>query len=178
MKIAFTGTHGTGKTTLTYDVSAALKKKSYDVGTVTEIARNCPFPINEDTTEESQLWISLNMINKELEAQQKYKHIICNRSLLDAYAYTLNILPKVNKPGIFSYLFDYWVKTYDLLLYAPIRYGLQRDMIRSSDKEFQIKIDDIVKRILNKHRIEFFEIPEKDSIDFIIALFQSKLKKK
>lgn len=174
MKIAFTGTHGTGKTTLTYDVSAALKKKSYDVGTVTEIARNCPFPINEDTTEESQLWISLNMINKELEAQQKYKHIICNRNILDAYAYTLNIL---NNSQFFKNLFEYWIKTYDILIYTPIKYKLQKDFVRSGSEEFQVRIDDIIKRILNENSIKFFEIPEKDSIDFVIALFEDRVKK-
>ena len=177
MKIAFTGTHGTGKTTLTHDVAAALKKKGYDIGIVTEIARNCPFPVNENTTEKSQLWIYLNMINRELEIQQKYEHLICNRSTLDVYAYTLNILNKLSKPEFFKNLFEYWINTYNILLYTPIKYKLQKDFIRSDNEEFRIRIDDIIKRILNENDIKFFEVPEKDNIDFIVTLFEDKLKK-
>lgn len=177
MKIAFTGTHGTGKTTLTHDVAGALKKKGYDIGIVTEVARNCPFPVNENTTENSQLWISLNMINKELEAQQKYEYVICNRSILCAYAYTSNILTKVTKPEIFKNLFEYWINTYDVLLYTPIRYKLQKDFIRSGSEEFQRTIDDIIKKILNKNDIKFFEVPQEDNINFIVTLFENQLKK-
>src|SRR3989344_507080 len=172
MKIAFTGTHGTGKTTLTHDLVAALKKKGYDVGLVSPVARNCPFPINENSTEESQLWISLAMINKELETKKQYKYIMCNRSILDVYAYTFNIIGHNN---FFKNLFEYWIKTYDMLVYVPIRFELKRDLARSDNVEFQKRIDTIIKKILDENNIKFYELPEKDSLDFIVALFESKL---
>ena len=174
MKIAFIGTHGTGKTTLAYDVAGVLKKKGYDVEVVTSIARSSPFPINENSTEKSQLWISLSMINKELEIQKTCEHIVCARSILDAYAYTLNIL---NNSQFFKNLFEYWIKTYDILIYTPIRYKLEKDFVRSDNKEFQIKIDNIIKKILNENNIKFSELPEQDSINFVVKLFEDKLKK-
>ena len=47
MKIAFIGTHGVGKTTLCYDLAAALKKRDLTVELVREVARECPLPINQ-----------------------------------------------------------------------------------------------------------------------------------
>ena len=39
MKVAFIGTHGVGKTTLCYDLAAALKKRDLTVEIVREVAR-------------------------------------------------------------------------------------------------------------------------------------------
>ena len=50
MKVAFIGTHGVGKTTLCYDLAAALKKRDLTVELVREVARECPLPINRETT--------------------------------------------------------------------------------------------------------------------------------
>lgn len=55
MKIALIGTHGTGKTTLAYDIISKLKKKGIDADFLGEVARICPFPINEQTTKKSQI---------------------------------------------------------------------------------------------------------------------------
>ena len=47
MKIAFIGTHGVGKTTLCYDVVAALKRRGVNADIVKEVARLSPLPINQ-----------------------------------------------------------------------------------------------------------------------------------
>ena len=50
MKLAFIGTHGVGKTTLCYDLAAALKKQGVNVDIVKEVARLSPLPINRQTS--------------------------------------------------------------------------------------------------------------------------------
>ncbi|MFW6282422.1 MAG: hypothetical protein ACOC1P_00005, partial [Minisyncoccales bacterium] len=70
MKIAFLGTHGTGKTTLAHDLVTKLKKQGIDAGFLSEIARKCPFPLNEERTKKSQIWIILNQIIAEIEAEE------------------------------------------------------------------------------------------------------------
>ena len=56
-KIAFIGTHGVGKTTLCYDLAAALKKHGAVVDIVKEVARLSPLPINRQTSLDAQMWI-------------------------------------------------------------------------------------------------------------------------
>ena len=66
MKIAFIGSHGVGKTTLCYDLAARLKRLDLNVDMVKEVARECPLPINRETTLESQAWIIHSQIAEEI----------------------------------------------------------------------------------------------------------------
>src|SRR6188768_4363959 len=86
MKIAIVGTHGTGKSTLSYNLASYYKMKGKTVKIVQEVARSCPFPINEKMTIEAAKWIYLEHSRKELEAS---KNEICigDRSVFDSFAY-------------------------------------------------------------------------------------------
>jgi tRNA uridine 5-carbamoylmethylation protein Kti12 len=90
-KFSFTGSHGTGKTTAAYDLATALKKEGYDVNIITEAARSHPkhLPINENATIETQEWIFAEMLKRELEANAQIA--ICDRTLLDVFAYTYRV---------------------------------------------------------------------------------------
>src|SRR6478672_6678337 len=87
LKLAFVGTHGVGKTTLCYDLAAQLKRLDLGVEIVKEVARRCPLSINENTTLDAQAWILHTQIAEELEAAALYEAVICDRSVLDNYAY-------------------------------------------------------------------------------------------
>jgi thymidylate kinase len=139
MKIAFIGTHGIGKTTLAYELCNELKKQHLDVGFIDEIARRCPFPINEATSLEAQTWILATTISRELELNKIYPNIICDRSVFDNYVYLYHKFGDV--PQLRA-LVSYWVKTYDLLFKVPFtRKYLRPDGVRSTDLEFQEAID-------------------------------------
>ena len=81
MKVAFIGTHGVGKTTLCYDLAAALKKRDLTVELVREVARECPLPINQETTLKAQAWILHTQIAWELQAEAKADVVFCDREL-------------------------------------------------------------------------------------------------
>src|SRR5215213_4907834 len=87
LKIAFVGTHGVGKTTLCFDLASQLKRLDLGVELVKEVARRCPLPINEDTTVDAQGWILHTQIAEEMEAAATYEVVVCDRSVLDNYAY-------------------------------------------------------------------------------------------
>jgi signal recognition particle GTPase len=56
MKIAFSGSHGTGKTTSVYKECLNYKRnQNKDVAIITEIARQCFLPINQNAPIVSQL---------------------------------------------------------------------------------------------------------------------------
>lgn len=89
MKIAFSGTHGTGKTTAAFELALQYKKNSNsDVYLIQEVARRCPFPINTQANAESHTWILTEQIKQELEAVKKHNVVICDRTVLDTLAYT------------------------------------------------------------------------------------------
>ena len=52
-KVALVGTHGVNKTTIAYELAGVLKRRGRTVELLTEIARECPFPLNENATREA-----------------------------------------------------------------------------------------------------------------------------
>ena len=155
MKIAFIGTHGVGKTTLAYQLCNELKKQDLDVGFIDEIARRCPFPINESTSLEAQTWILATSIARELELAKIYPNIICDRSVLDNYVYLYHRFGHV--PELYA-LAAYWIRTYDLLFKVPLNRGyLRADGVRSTDYEFQEAIETKLLDLLDESKTAYFE---------------------
>ena len=141
IRIAFLGSHGTGKTTAVLDLATRLKKAGCDVEVVNEVARASPFPINEGTTMRSQLWIFANMLSKEIMADAEIT--IYDRTLLDVFEYTFRIAP--DDAELLRPFIQEWMKTYDLLFYMEPRRGyLKKDGKRSTDKKFQKVIKDMM----------------------------------
>ena len=89
MKVAFIGTHGVGKTTLCYELAAALKREGIHVDIVKEVARLSPLPINQKTSLEAQTWIFLTQMAEEIRSGSQHDVIVCDRSVLDNYAYMM-----------------------------------------------------------------------------------------
>lgn len=92
--IAFSGTHGTGKTTSVYKKAEWLKmnNQNKEVGTILEVARRCPFKIlsknNDKSSKEAQLWIFAQQISTELMISKIYDIVVSGRSIIDTIAYT------------------------------------------------------------------------------------------
>jgi nicotinamide riboside kinase len=148
LKIALIGTHGVGKTTLAYEVCSLLKKADHNVELVTEVARQSPFPINEGTTIEGQLWILHAQIAKELDASSRGGHLICDRSVLDNYCYLVNKFGR--QPQLEQWL-AWWMNSYSLLVSVPpMADGIPRDGFRSENLEFQERIHELIEETLSE----------------------------
>ncbi|HLW99360.1 MAG TPA: AAA family ATPase [Candidatus Acidoferrales bacterium] len=148
MKLALIGTHGVGKTTLAYEICSLLKKASYNVELVTEVARRSPFPVNEGTTLEGQLWILHAQIAAELEAAAHAPHVICDRSVLDNYAYLVN---KFGRQYQLESWLSWWMDTYSLLVgVPPLADGIPADGFRSENLEFQERIHGLIGELLDE----------------------------
>jgi len=141
LKLALIGTHGVGKTTLAYEVCSLLKKAAHNVELVTEVARRSPFPVNEGTTLEGQLWILHAQIAAELDAARA-PHVICDRSVLDNYCYLVNKFGR--QPQLEQWL-TWWMDTYSLLVaMPPFADAIPPDGFRSESLEFQQRIHDLL----------------------------------
>ena len=163
MKVALIGTHGVGKTTLAYDVCARVKKTGQNVELVTEVARRCPFPVNEATTLEAQLWILHAQIAAELDAARRAPCVLCDRSVLDNYCYLVNKCGR--QPELERWL-QRWLESYHLLVGVPLvresiysegfRQPSLTDGFRASDRAFQQRIDALLKELLSEPPFEPF----------------------
>lgn len=146
MKLALIGTHGVGKTTLAFEICARLKISGYSVELVTEIARRSPFPVNEGTTLESQLWILHQQIATELEMTPRAQYVVCDRAVIDNYAYLSN---KFERQLYLEPMLAHWLGTYDLLVYVPLcGNGIPADGFRSENVQFQQTIDARVRTLV------------------------------
>ena len=152
MKIAFSGTHGTGKTTAVFEKAKELKLKypNKKVGVLSENVINCPLPINRETTLQSQLWMFADQLKKEIELSLKFDVLVCDRSLFDYVAYTWRIDEEAGKT-----LFQLSLKlvdTYDVIYFKRLKNNdfAFEDGLRDTDEEFRRQIDKLLEKIFFK----------------------------
>ena len=141
-KIALVGTHGVNKTTIAYELAGAIKRRGRSVELLTEIARECPFPLNERGTREAYHWIIARQVQLEIEKAPRADILVCDRSVLDNFAYYIRRYGESRQESFA--LREYclaWTGTYDMLVRLPIAEPLKPDGFRSTDLEFQRDID-------------------------------------
>lgn len=148
--IGISGTHSSGKTT-TMDY---LKQKYPKLNLVSEAARDCPYPINENTSFESQEWIFRTQIKRELDAPLN-DITISDRTVYDQLAYVKYAYQHHNityaEYDMLEKRILAWGKTYDLIAYIPIQFGLVDDGVRSKSEEYRKEIDDFIQNILESY---------------------------
>lgn len=167
-KVAFSGTHGTGKTTSTFELATKCKHACHNrsIHILTELASESPFKINKQTTEESQLWIFTNQIKTELEMSMRYNILITDRTIVDSIAYS--------KTAGFNHLVEQkielaksFISTYDYIFFKQTNTNnyLFTDGIRDgNDLDFRLKVE--------THMISIYSIllpymKNKDTLRFI-----------
>jgi nicotinamide riboside kinase len=169
MKIAFIGSHGVGKTTLCFDLAAALKRLDMSVDLVKEVARACPLPINQQTTALAQEWILHTQVAREIEAAARFEAIVCDRAVLDNYAYL------VNAEGRRSDLEPFvrrWTGTYQLLVKVPIIAPPSYDGTRDVSVDFQRQIDRGIDQLLATMRISCLRLRPQERGGWIPAVLE------
>lgn len=136
--IAVTGTHGAGKTTLTYLIAAHYKSKGKNVKLIQEVARSCPFPINEKMTADTALWIYFEHSKKELEALKDHDIVIADRTFFDSFVYAKYFNIEIDQRIINS---SFRLYHYDEILFVRPAGKILDDGVRSIDETFQQEID-------------------------------------
>ena len=143
-KIALVGTHGIGKTTVAYELAGAIKRIGKTVELITEIARECPFPLNDQATPEAYQWIIARQVQLEIEKSARADIVICDRSVLDNFAYYIRRYGgRGARSEALSRFCTYWMTTYDLLVRLPLVSPPSEDGFRSTDVRFQSEIDEL-----------------------------------
>ncbi len=159
LKVAFVGTHGVGKTTLCFDLASQLKRLDLGVDIVKEVARRCPLPINEETTLDAQEWILHTQVAEEIAAQAMYEVVICDRSVLDNYAY---LVTRVGRRPSLDALVGDWIKGYDALFKVPVTDAPSFDGKRAVSRAFQLEIDATLERLIEAFSVEVVRLDPAD----------------
>lgn len=159
LKVAFVGTHGVGKTTLCFDLASQLKRLDLGVDIVKEVARRCPLPINEETTLDAQEWILHTQVAEEIAAQAMYEVVICDRSVLDNYAY---LVTRVGRRPSLDALVGDWIKGYDALFKVPVTDAPSFDGTRAVSRAFQLEIDATLERLISAFSVDVVRLDPAD----------------
>jgi nicotinamide riboside kinase len=167
LKIAFVGTHGVGKTTLCFDLAAYLKRLDLAVDIVKEVARRCPLPINEDTTLDAQSWILHTQIAEEIAALSMYEVVVCDRSVLDNYAYLIARVGR--RPELDPLIID-WVRGYDALFKVPVVGAPTFDGKRAVSRSFQLEIDATIDQLVTDFDVPVVRLDPDDRDGWVPAV--------
>ncbi len=183
MKIAFTGSHCTGKTTLLNQMKIIFQNADFQY--VTEVARgiiNRGYPLNMDANMDSYV----HYINDQLKAEKRMQScdlFISDRTLLDPLAYAL-VNKKLPRPYIHDYFIDMmesiWLlekEQYDLYIYFPIEFPLIYDGVRPEDEQYRKDIDDQIAQLLKRNNVNFLKITGSpgERCDFMERLVKSNI---
>ncbi len=147
MRIALSSTHGCGKTSILNKLKEAYPSFHY----VTEVARDCKYPLNEKTSYSTQDFILREQIRRELEKPIN-EIIISDRSTYDNLAYAWYARDEGNiSEEKFDELKRYattWGMLYDHIFYIPIEFEMEKDGVRSENEDYRKNIDERVKELL------------------------------
>jgi hypothetical protein len=114
-------------------------------------------PINEGTSYEPQAWILHTQIAEELLAASRYPVVLCDRSVIDNYAYLAQANGEV--PAL-DQLVDSWLATYQRIVLVPVLHELSADGVRAADRLFQHAIDVRVRGELERRGVTFVDLIE------------------
>jgi nicotinamide riboside kinase len=151
VKVAFIGTHGTGKTTLCFRLAAHLKMLDLNVDIVKEVARSAPLPLNRNTTLDAQLWILHTQIANEIASARDHDVVVCDRSALDNYAY---LVYRFGRRLVLDALVREWMESYTALFRVPVLRSPSYDGVRDTSPSYQQEIDTLVTRLLAEFEVE------------------------
>lgn len=170
MKIAFIGTHGVGKTTLCYEIAAALKRLDLSVDLVKEVARACPLPINRETTDDAQNWILHTQVAREIELSNAYDVIVCDRAVVDNYAYMVHAAGR--RPEIEPFI-RHWMDAYQLLVKVPVIAPPSFDGTRDTSVDFQMAIDTLIDELLDEFKLPRLLLPGDTRTGWVSRVLES-----
>ncbi len=177
MKISFSGTPKSGKTSLLEEVKKILSLKYY-VELVEEINLKNPFDDDKKSEFRSQFFYMTTQVNEEnIKSIAAPDILLCDRSVLDQWIYwQIHIKNQKSTPSLeeksklLKSIYQYWIKTYDLAFL--IRLDTREYEKRNSGDEFRKVTTGYVKeteetfgRVIGEDNLKVHEIWNNNSLD-------------
>jgi nicotinamide riboside kinase len=164
MRVAITGAHGVGKSTLADELSEVLAVPVLSTPGRTLASRG--LPVNEEATVTSQTLAWLLQYRFEREQSDW----VAPRSLIDVWAYTVQAAERHEPTPVESVLLEELERStpvavaerYDELIYIPPRIALQADEVRPSGEGFQRSTDEAIVSVLARWQIPYTTLDVRD----------------
>jgi hypothetical protein len=185
IKIAIVGTHVSGKTSICYDVVAELKKMNLRADVAREASRLSYYLAADIRNFEMQLDLLTRHVSEELESLRTSDIVICDRSVIDIWAYTQNLpheeLSKKEKIYIDSMeeFIKHYVDSYDIIFRKNTFYDVldSKDVLLVGSADFQQKILDDINYFIEKQNVNVIDIDDsnakKQIVESILTLWNS-----
>jgi len=171
MKIAISGPHGSGKTTIGLDLVSILKKKGINATLMPEVARESPYLIANEQSPYAQLQIFGAHIDAEMRFARGVDVLVADRCILDHVMYMELFFPQ--QTGFIEAMKTFsreYVKTYDFVFKTSKIYesSLTKDNLRPKDSGLQtsaaLKLGTLLNELCPAHLI----LPEEGVIEYIL----------
>ena len=136
-KVAIIGSHGVGKTSIAQGAKARLEEQGYRVEFLGELARMCPFQLNEESDFNAQFYMISGQVNEENKmAVGEPDILITDRCILDSLIYWRWIRDKKarelsdqpeklrdleKKDKVLENIVRSWIDTYDAFVYVKVK---------------------------------------------------------
>lgn len=151
MRIVLTGSHGSGKSTLTKHFPNRLE----------EVARKLIGEIGhpKDMTQEQLDNFELEIIQRQIAEETRLQDFISDRCVIDVLAYATSFATAKTLTSLKDTV-DFYLETnpYDLVFYTPIEFPLENDGTRFEWELYQQLIDLQIVKYLQRHKIEYIEL--------------------
>jgi len=158
MKVAFTGAHGTGKTTLVkalfeqlaaMEVSSSLTPEVPRV--VCDLVADTTYFRRGNNTFLRQMLILMGQPIYEIAQAKGASTLLCDRAILDHWAYTEYLFAaklKDSEALVAKAFVTKHMASYDYVFYVPIEFGPKDDGTREGDGAFQLSVDGKIRELL------------------------------
>lgn len=150
MRIAISGAHGVGKTTLAERLAEKL-----DLSLITEVAREKAMQYGYGTTEGiknaglfSRIAFQLDVFYGQIKAEERKRKFVSDRSVFDCVAYSIYYhLPSTISVYVLEEAVKY-SKRYDAVIYCPPVEPPTPDGFRLADEESQQEVDRLIRSLI------------------------------
>ena len=152
MRIALVGSHGTGKTTLLKAIEASGKFDGFRK--ITEVSRSLIEelgfnPLVGESTYEQKHDFEWKIFEKQVR-EEKSEDFVSDRSVFDILAYASTLMDTVDFAYFYSVVLKYHKENpYDLLVFVPIEFPMQKDGVRPEDEGYRLEIEERMRKLLN-----------------------------
>jgi nicotinamide riboside kinase len=158
-KIAFVGTHSTGKTTL-----AKLTGEDLKLPIITNVMRNLYSEHEVKNFEKLSLKDRARFqklaLSKQILLQNDKEAYITDRSVIDMLAYTIQLKCLSDKDlGLYKEIVKIICEKYDKIFYFPIMFS-QKDEQGRASSSYRKEIDTILQELFVELEIKVFKITE------------------
>lgn len=163
-RIAITGTHGVGKTTLAHSLKSSFEDLTVVLNC--QIARTLiknGYSLGKEATAESYIQYVIAQLRAE-QISEECDLFISDRTLLDPLAYAIvnrEYIGSSVPESIIEMLKSIWLlesKQYDLYVFVPIEFDMPADGIRPEGEEYRKKIEAQMYSLLNEYNVNYITV--------------------